>query len=93
MSIQDDRRRRLAPTVLGATVVHSDGVELQVDNMPSREAIDRWVRSGEFCANPIGVVFDPRELVARDAAGEPGEQLTARPPLPPRMSPFDMLRF
>jgi catechol-2,3-dioxygenase len=68
-------------------------VELQVDNMPSREAIDRWMRSGEFAANPIGVVFDPRELVARYAAGEPVEQLTARPPLPAGMSPFDMLRF
>jgi catechol-2,3-dioxygenase len=68
-------------------------VELQVDNMPSREAIDRWMHSGEFAANPIGVVFDPRELVARYAAGEPVEQLTARPPLPSGMSPFDMLRF
>ena len=68
-------------------------LELQVDNMPSREATDRWMRSGEFAANPIGVVFDPRELVARYAAGEPVEQLTARPPLPAGMSPFDMLRF
>jgi catechol-2,3-dioxygenase len=68
-------------------------VELQVDNMPSREAIDRWMRSSEFAANPIGVVFDPRELVVRYAAGEPVEQLTARPPLAAGMSPFDMLRF
>ena len=68
-------------------------VELQVDNLPTAEAIDRWMRSGEFAANPIGVVFDPEELVARYAAGEPLEQLTTRPPLPEGATPFDMLRF
>ena len=51
------------------------------------------MRSGEFAANPIGVVFDPEELVARYAAGESMEQLTARPPLPEGAGPFDMLRF
>jgi catechol-2,3-dioxygenase len=68
-------------------------VELQVDTIASREAIERWMRSGEFAANPIGVVFDPRELVARYEAGEPIETLTARPPLPAGVHPFDMLRF
>jgi catechol-2,3-dioxygenase len=68
-------------------------VELQVDNLPTAEAIDRWMRSGEFAANPIGVVFDPEELIARYVAGEPIERLTARPPLPEGATPFDMLRF
>ena len=68
-------------------------VELQVDNLPTAEAIDRWMRSGEFAANPIGVVFDPEDLVARYAAGEPLERLTTRGPLPDGATPFDMLRF
>jgi catechol-2,3-dioxygenase len=68
-------------------------VELQVDTMPSAEAIDAWMRSGEFAANPIGVVFDPEDFVARYEAGEPFETLTARPPLPEGSGPFDMLRF
>ena len=68
-------------------------VELQVDTMPSAEAIDAWMRSGEFAANPIGVVFDPDEFIARYQAGEPLATLTARPPLPPGAGPFDMLRF
>jgi catechol-2,3-dioxygenase len=68
-------------------------VELQVDTMPSGDAIDAWMRSGEFAANPIGIVFDPEEMVARYEAGEPLETLTARPPLPEGMGPFDMLRF
>ncbi len=68
-------------------------VELQVDNMPTVDAIEQWMRSGAFAANPIGVVFDPVELVARFAAGEPLETLTARPPLPEGAGPFDMLRF
>jgi catechol-2,3-dioxygenase len=68
-------------------------VELQVDTMPSHDAIDAWMRSGEFAANPIGIVFDPEELTARYEAGEPLETLVARPPLPAGMTPFDMLRF
>ena len=39
-------------------------VEFQVDTMPSPQAIARWMRSGEFAANPIGVVFDPKGLTA-----------------------------
>jgi len=68
-------------------------VELQVDTMPSAEALVRWMRSGEFAANPIGVVFDSKELVARYEAGEPIEQLVTRPPLPEGATPLDMLRF
>jgi len=68
-------------------------VELQVDNLPTAEAIEGWMRTGQFAANPIGVVFDPEELIARYEAGEPSESLTARPPLPAGATPFDMLRF
>ena len=68
-------------------------IELSVDTMPTSEAIDAWMRSGEFAANPIGVVFEPDELIARYESGEPLESLTARPPLPDGMGPFDMLRF
>lgn len=68
-------------------------VELQVDTMPSRDAIDAWMRSGTFAANPIGVVFDPEALIARYEAGESLETLLARPRLPEGTGPFDMLRF
>lgn len=68
-------------------------VELQVDNLPTSEAIDRWMKSGEFAANPIGVVFDPEDLLTRYRAGEPHASLIARPPLPAGVTPFDMLRF
>jgi len=68
-------------------------VELQVDNMPTRDSIDRWMRSSAFAANPIGVIFDPDALLARYRAGEPLETLVAQPPLPEGATPFDMLRF
>lgn len=68
-------------------------VELQVDNMPTNESIDRWMKSGEFAANPIGVVFDPEDLMARYRAGEDHESLVRRPVLPPEVSPLEMLRF
>ena len=66
-------------------------VELQVDNYPTAEEANRWMRSGEFAANPIGVVFDPEDLLARYRAGEPLERLKRRPPLPE--GAFDMLRL
>jgi len=68
-------------------------VELQVDNYPSAEETNRWMRSGAFAANPIGVVFDPDDLLARYQAGEPIETLTKRPSLPAGTTPFEMLRF
>ena len=68
-------------------------VELQVDNLPTAESVDRWMRSPEFAANPIGVIFDPDALVERYTAGESVDELTARPALPNGKGPFDMLRL
>ena len=68
-------------------------VELQVDNFPTADEANRWMRGGDFAANPIGVVFDPDDLLARFQAGEPIATLTTRPPLPAGVTPFDMLRF
>jgi hypothetical protein len=49
--------------------------------------------SGEFAANPIGVIFEPEELLARYRDGEPLSSLLRRPPLPEGVTPFEMLRF
>ena len=68
-------------------------IEFQVDNFPTTAEANRWMRSGEFAGNPIGVVFDPNDLHARYLAGEPLEALVVRPPLPEGATPFDMLRF
>jgi catechol-2,3-dioxygenase len=68
-------------------------VELQVDNLPTAESVDRWMRSPEFAENPIGVVFDPDALIARYEAGEAIDTLTVRPPLPAGKGPMDMLRL
>jgi len=68
-------------------------VELQVDNFPTADETNRWMHSGDFAANPIGVVFDPDDLLTRYKAGEALERLTARSPLPEGTTPFEMLRF
>ena len=68
-------------------------VELQVDNFANADEANRWMRDGEFAANPIGVIFDPDQLLARYRAGEALGGLTTRPPLPEGVGPFDMLRF
>ena len=68
-------------------------IEFQVDNFATAEASNRWMRSGAFKANPIGVVFDPDDLLARYKAGEPIDKLVEQPPLPEGKGPFDMLRF
>jgi hypothetical protein len=66
-------------------------VELQIDNFESARECNDWMTSGVFAENPIGVTFDPDELLARYQAGEPIEDLLARPPLPEGVTPFDML--
>jgi catechol-2,3-dioxygenase len=53
-------------------------IELQVDNYPTVEALNAWFRSGAFARNPIGVDFDPDELVRKFNAGVPVEQLVRR---------------
>ncbi len=51
-----------------------NGVELQIDTMEPDEA-EAYMASEAFAANPIGVAFDPDELVARRRAGESTEAL------------------
>jgi catechol-2,3-dioxygenase len=53
-------------------------VELQYDNFATDEELQAFFDSGAFAANPIGVEFDPEELVRRFQAGEPVEQLVKR---------------
>jgi catechol-2,3-dioxygenase len=53
-------------------------VELQVDNFPTADELSAWFRSGAFARNPIGVTFDPDELVRKLAAGVPVEELVRR---------------
>lgn len=54
-------------------------VELQVDAMSPTEA-EAFMASDVFAANPIGVPFDPDDLVARRAGGEAVESLLAYVP-------------
>jgi len=49
-------------------------VELQVDTMTADEA-ETFMASDVFAANPIGVEFDPEDLVARRRGGETIESL------------------
>lgn len=54
-------------------------VELQVDAMTPTEA-EEFMAGDVFAANPIGLEFDPAELVKRRAAGESVESLVAYVP-------------
>ncbi|MEM7341317.1 MAG: VOC family protein [Actinomycetota bacterium] len=56
-------------------------VELQVDTMTPSEA-EAFMHSDVFAANPIGVKFDPAELVTRRRDGESVESLVAYVPNP-----------
>lgn len=54
-------------------------VELQIDTMTSDEA-EAFMASDVFAANPIGVEFDPADLVARRREDESIESLLAYTP-------------
>ena len=72
--------RPIAPIHHGMTLsmyyADPDGnqVELQIDTMTPEQA-EEFMAGPVFAANPIGVPFDPDDLVARRAAGEPVESV------------------
>lgn len=54
-------------------------IELQVDNYDDIEDATAFFYSEAFAVNPIGVEFDPEDLLARLRAGEPEADLKRRP--------------
>ena len=68
-----------------------NGIEFQVDNFPTLEEGTRWMEGPDFEKNPVGVKFDPAELLARYLSGESIESLCRQPPLPEGESPFSQL--
>jgi Glyoxalase/Bleomycin resistance protein/Dioxygenase superfamily len=66
-------------------------VELQVDNFATADEATHFMHA-HFAENPIGILFDPEDLIARYEAGETLEQLRERPRLPSGKTPIDMMR-
>ncbi len=54
-------------------------LEFQVENYDSVSESTKFFYSEDFAENPIGVEFDPEELIARLRAGEPEAELKKRP--------------
>lgn len=54
-------------------------IELQVDSFPDADATNAWMRSEAFNRNPIGIEFEPEEMLAQLKAGMPEHDLLRRP--------------
>lgn len=54
-------------------------LEFQVENFETVEESTKFFYSAAFAENPIGVEFDPEEMLARVRAGEPEDALKRRP--------------
>jgi catechol 2,3-dioxygenase-like lactoylglutathione lyase family enzyme len=65
-------------------------VELQVDNFATMDEANAYLAGPKFAANPIGVIFDPEELIRDYEAGASLADLVKRPPLPPGKTAMDM---
>jgi catechol-2,3-dioxygenase len=66
-------------------------MELQVDACASAEEANAYMEGPHFAANPIGVEYDPDEILARLRSGTPGSALlprTADLPVSPIRSPI-----
>ncbi|KAL6241586.1 hypothetical protein RBB50_011609 [Rhinocladiella similis] len=59
-------------------------LETQVDNFTTVEAANEFMASAAFAENPIGVDFDPEELVKKLQAGMAEHELKLRPNIGPR---------
>jgi catechol-2,3-dioxygenase len=53
-------------------------MELQVDAFDSAEACNEYMNGPRFAENPIGVEFDPDEMLAKLRSGTPGSMLLPR---------------
>ena|SRR5262245_38263685 len=65
-------------------------VELQIDNFATMDEAHAYFTGPDFAENPIGVIFDPEELIRDYEAGLSFEDLVRRPPLPEGKTPLDM---
>lgn len=53
-------------------------MELQVDAFESMDDADAFMRGPHFATNPIGVEYDPEEVLAKIRAGTPGSAFLRR---------------
>ena len=58
-------------------------VELQIDVFEDIRQVSAWLGQSDFDRNPIGVKFDPEDLIRRHRDGEPLASLLARPRIDP----------
>ena len=72
--------------------VDPDGnrVELQIDNFATMDEAHAYLTGPDFAENPIGIIFDPEQLIRDYEAGRALDDLVRRPPLPPGTTPMDM---
>ena len=65
-------------------------VELQIDNFATAEEGQAYLTGSDFADNPIGVIYDPEQLIRDFEAGLSMDELVRRPPLPAGKTPMDM---
>jgi catechol 2,3-dioxygenase-like lactoylglutathione lyase family enzyme len=65
-------------------------VELQIDNFATMDEAHAYFAGPDFAENPIGVIFDPEQLIRDYESGLGLDDLVRRPPLPPGKTPLDM---
>ena len=66
-------------------------VELQIDNFATPEELQAYFQSAAFAGNPVGVTYNPEQLIRDYEAGVPMADLLRIPPLPEGKTPWDML--
>jgi catechol-2,3-dioxygenase len=54
-------------------------IETQVDNFDTNEEVDRFMSGPAFADNPIGVDFEPEDLIKRLNSGEAESSIKRRP--------------
>ncbi|KAI0845679.1 Glyoxalase/Bleomycin resistance protein/Dihydroxybiphenyl dioxygenase [Daldinia vernicosa] len=59
-------------------------LETQVDNFDTVEESTKFIMGPEFIENPIGVDFDPEDIIRRLKSGEPESEIKKRPNIGPR---------
>jgi catechol-2,3-dioxygenase len=65
-------------------------LETQVDSFETSEEASAYMASKDYTENPIGVDFDPEDLIKRLRSGEDKVSILKRPNIGPRSLPVDI---
>ena len=82
--------QRITPEKFAHVVLKTANFDAVIEWFATMDEAHAYLTGPDFAQNPIGVIFDPEQLIRDYEAGLSFDDLVRRPPLPPGKTPMDM---